>query len=84
MQLSHEHSDWGWFDPATYRATHLSAAEVERWGRASTADAFNVLSNRDGLDAFLRWQAQEQRTGTCGGATGVRGPCCQEQHDMRI
>jgi 8-oxo-dGTP pyrophosphatase MutT (NUDIX family) len=58
VQISHEHSDWGWFDPTTYRDTHLSATEVDRWERASTADAFNVLSNRDGLNAFLRWQTQ--------------------------
>jgi hypothetical protein len=34
----------------------LSDAEVERWQRSSDADAFTVLSNRDGLDAFLRWR----------------------------
>ena len=58
VQLSHEHSGWHWFDPAAYRATHLSDAEMERWRRSSDADAFNVLGHRDGLDAFLRWRNQ--------------------------
>ena len=56
VQLSHEHSGWSWFDPDVYRATHLSDAEAERWGRSNRHDGFNVLSNRDGLDAFLRWR----------------------------
>ena len=56
VQLSHEHSGWSWFDPEVYRATHLNDAEVERWGQSSRNDAFNVQSNRDGLDAFLRWR----------------------------
>jgi len=56
VRLSHEHSGWQWCDPAVYRTTHLSDAAVERWRQASEADAFNVLSNRDGLDAFLRWR----------------------------
>jgi 8-oxo-dGTP pyrophosphatase MutT (NUDIX family) len=55
VRLSHEHSGWQWCDPAVYRTTHLSDAEVERWRRSSEADTFNVRSNRDGLDAFLRW-----------------------------
>ena len=55
VRLSHEHSGWQWCDPAVYRTTHLSDAEVERWRRSSEPDAFNVRSNRDGLDAFLRW-----------------------------
>jgi 8-oxo-dGTP pyrophosphatase MutT (NUDIX family) len=54
--LSHEHSGWRWVDPAAYRATHLSDAAVERWRQSSHDDAFNVLSNRDGLDDFLRWR----------------------------
>jgi 8-oxo-dGTP pyrophosphatase MutT (NUDIX family) len=56
VRLSHEHSGWQWCDPAVYRTTHLCGIEVERWRRSSEADAFNVLSNRDGLDAFLRWR----------------------------
>jgi 8-oxo-dGTP diphosphatase len=56
VRLSHEHSGWHWFDPAVYRTTHLSDAEVERWRRSSEAYALNVLSSRDGLDAFLRWR----------------------------
>ncbi len=56
VQLSHEHSGWSWVDPETYRATHLSDAEVDRWRQSSQNDAFNVLSNRDGLDDFLRWR----------------------------
>jgi hypothetical protein len=55
VRLSHEHSGWRWIEPATYRATHLSDAEVERWRLMSHDDAFNVLSNRDGLDVFLHW-----------------------------
>jgi hypothetical protein len=34
----------------------LSDAEAERWGQSNQNDAFNVRSNRDGLDAFLRWR----------------------------
>ena len=56
VRLSHEHSGWRWVDPAAYRATHLSDAAVERWRQSSHDDAFNVLSNRDGLDEFLRWR----------------------------
>jgi 8-oxo-dGTP pyrophosphatase MutT (NUDIX family) len=56
VRLSHEHSGWRWVDPAAYRATHLSDAAVERWRQSSHDDAFNVLSNRDGLDDFLRWR----------------------------
>jgi 8-oxo-dGTP diphosphatase len=58
VRLSHEHSGWQWCDAAVYRTTHLGDAEVERWRQSSDADAFNVLSNRDGLDAFLRWRNQ--------------------------
>jgi 8-oxo-dGTP pyrophosphatase MutT (NUDIX family) len=54
VRLSHEHSGWQWCDAVVYRTTHLNGAEVERWRRSSNADAFNVRSNRDGLDAFLR------------------------------
>lgn len=57
VRLSHEHSGWRWVDPAAYRATHVSNAAVERWRQSSYDDAFNVLSNRDGLDAFLRWRS---------------------------
>jgi len=57
VRLSHEHSGWSWVDPAEYRATHVSNAAVERWRQSSHDDAFNVLSNRDGLDAFLRWRS---------------------------
>lgn len=56
VQLSHEHSGWCWIDPAEYRATHMSDAAVERWQQSSNDDAFNVLSNRNGLDDFLRWR----------------------------
>ncbi len=56
VQLSHEHSGWKWVDPETYRATHLSNAEADRWGQSSADDAFNVRSNRDGLNDFLRWR----------------------------
>jgi 8-oxo-dGTP diphosphatase len=55
VRLSQEHSGWKWIDPATYRDTHLCDAEVERWRLMSHDDAFNVLSNRDGLDVFLHW-----------------------------
>ena len=58
VQLSPEHSDWSWVDPVLYRATHVSDAAVERWRQSSLDDAFNVLSNRDGLDAFLRWRSR--------------------------
>jgi 8-oxo-dGTP pyrophosphatase MutT (NUDIX family) len=56
VRLSHEHSGWQWVEAAVYRTTHLSDAEVERRRRSSDADAFNVRSNRDGLDAFFRWR----------------------------
>jgi 8-oxo-dGTP diphosphatase len=56
VRLSHEHSGWQWVEPAEYHTTHLSDAEVERWRQSSEGDAFNVRSNRDGLDAFLRWR----------------------------
>ena len=59
VQLSHEHSGWQWFEPAAYRAAHLSDAEVARWRQSSDAAAFNVLRNRDGLDDFLRWCEQQ-------------------------
>jgi 8-oxo-dGTP pyrophosphatase MutT (NUDIX family) len=55
VRLSHERSGWQWVEPAVYRTTHLSDVEIERWRQSSEADAFNVRSNRDGLDAFLRW-----------------------------
>jgi 8-oxo-dGTP pyrophosphatase MutT (NUDIX family) len=55
VRLSHEHSGWQWVDPAVYRTPHLGGAEVGRWRQSSEAEAFNVRSNRDGLDAFLRW-----------------------------
>jgi 8-oxo-dGTP diphosphatase len=56
VRLSHEHSGWRWVDPAVYRATHLSHTAAERWRQSSHDDALNVLSNRDGLDDFLRWR----------------------------
>ena len=58
VQLSHEHSDWHWLEPAEYRATHLSDLEIERWRQSSTAEGLNVLHNRDGLEAFLHWRSQ--------------------------
>jgi 8-oxo-dGTP pyrophosphatase MutT (NUDIX family) len=57
VQLSHEHSGWGWVEPAKYRATHVSDEAVERWRQSSQDDAFNALSNRNGLDDFLRWRS---------------------------
>ena len=63
VRLSHEHSDWSWIEPAAYRATHLSRAVVERWQQSSHDEAFNVLSNRDGLDDFLRWHNHTRTTG---------------------
>ncbi len=56
VRLSHEHSDWAWTDPRIYRATHLSDAEIVRWGRSSPEEAFNVWHNRNGLDDYLRWR----------------------------
>ena len=56
VQLSHEHSGWRWVEPEAYRAAHLSDAEVERWRQSGDEDAFNVTSNRNGLDEFLRWR----------------------------
>ena len=55
VRLSHEHSAWQWVEPAAYRTTHVSDAAVARWRQASPDEAFNVLSNRQGLDDFLRW-----------------------------
>jgi hypothetical protein len=55
VRLSHEHAAWQWVEPAAYRTTHVSDAAVARWRQASPDDAFNVLSNRQGLDDFLRW-----------------------------
>ena len=56
-RLSHEHSGSAWLEPETYRAIHLSAEVEAQWGQSAAEDAFNVRSNRDGLDAFLRWRA---------------------------
>ena len=58
VRLSHEHFGWSWVDPATYRATHVSDAAVAQWRQSSPEDAFNMLSNRDGLDTFLRWRSR--------------------------
>ena len=58
VRLSHEHSGWRWVEPAEYRATHLSNETVERWRQSSHDEAFNVISNRNGLDDFLRWRDQ--------------------------
>lgn len=55
VESSHAHSDWGWVEPATSRATHVRDEAVERWWQSSPDDAFTVLSNRNGLDDFLRW-----------------------------
>jgi 8-oxo-dGTP diphosphatase len=57
VRLSHEHSAWSWVEPAAYRATHVSDVAVTRWRQSSPEEAFNVLRNRDGLDAFLRWRS---------------------------
>jgi hypothetical protein len=35
----------------------VSDEAVERWRQSSHDDAFNVLSNRNGLDDFLRWRS---------------------------
>ena len=53
--ISDEHSDGRWFDPAEYRAAHLSDAEVERWGASNANDAHNVLANRAAIDALIGW-----------------------------
>ncbi len=55
-RLSHEHSGAAWVDPLTYRATYLSDEVAAQWGQSAADDAFNVYSNRDGLDAFLHWR----------------------------
>ncbi|HEY7491617.1 MAG TPA: hypothetical protein VIH59_10980 [Candidatus Tectomicrobia bacterium] len=54
--ISREHSDWSWVEPAMYRATYVGDAAVEHWRQSSQDDAFNVLSNRNGLENFLRWR----------------------------
>ncbi|PON15469.1 hypothetical protein C2W62_23675 [Candidatus Entotheonella serta] len=56
VRLSHEHSGAAWVDPMIYRATHLSDEAAAQWGQTAAEDAFNVRSNRDGLDAFLHWR----------------------------
>ena len=48
-------------EPAAYRTTHVSDAAVARWRQASPDEAFNVLSNRQGLDDFLRWYSHGPR-----------------------
>jgi hypothetical protein len=58
VRLSHEHSGWSWVEPVRYRATHVGDAAVEHWRQSSPDDAFNVLSNRNGLDDFLRWRSR--------------------------
>ena len=58
VRLSHEHSNWRWFDPAEYCAIHLSDAVAERWRHSSLAEGLNVLHNRHGLEEFLRWRSQ--------------------------
>jgi 8-oxo-dGTP diphosphatase len=63
VRLSHEHSGWSWVDPAAYRATHVSDTAVERWRQSSHDEAFNVVSNRTGLDDFLRWRSSHCRRG---------------------
>jgi 8-oxo-dGTP diphosphatase len=55
IRISDEHSDGAWFDPVEYRSEHLSDAEVERWGASSASDAFNVLANREAIDALIEW-----------------------------
>ena len=62
VQLSHEHSGAAWVEPLTYRATHLSDEAATQWGQAAAEDAFNVYSNRDGLDAFLQWRERMRQT----------------------
>ena len=56
--ISHEHSDGAWFDPAEFRAEHLSDAEVERWGTSNANDAHNVLANRQAIDALIEWMGR--------------------------
>jgi 8-oxo-dGTP pyrophosphatase MutT (NUDIX family) len=58
VRLSHEHTGWRWLTPKAYYAAHLNDGEVERWRQQSPDEAFNVLSNRAGLDAFVRWYRQ--------------------------
>jgi 8-oxo-dGTP pyrophosphatase MutT (NUDIX family) len=61
VRLSHEHAAWQWVEPAAYRTTHVSDAAVARWRQASPDEAFNVLSNRQGLDDYLRWRSHGPR-----------------------
>lgn len=56
VRLSHEHSGAAWIDPLAYRAAYLSDEVEAQWRQSATEDAFNVRSNRDGLDTFLRWR----------------------------
>jgi len=61
VRLSHEHSEAAWVDPLTYRTTHLSDEAAAQWGQSAADDAFNVCSNRDGLDLFLHWRKHMRR-----------------------
>jgi 8-oxo-dGTP diphosphatase len=61
VQLSHEHSGAAWVAPLNYRATHLSDEAAGQWELSTDEDAFNVRSNRDGLDAFLQWRVHMRR-----------------------
>ncbi|WP_089717334.1 NUDIX hydrolase [Candidatus Entotheonella palauensis] len=62
VRLSHEHSGAAWVEPLTYRDTHLSGQVEAQWRQSAEEDAFNVRSNRDGLNAFLHWREQMRQT----------------------
>ena len=61
VRLSHEHSGALWIEPLTYRAVHLSQEAEAQWGQSNADDAFNVRSNRTGLDAFLHWRTHRRQ-----------------------
>jgi 8-oxo-dGTP diphosphatase len=61
VRLSHEHSGAAWVAPLIYRAAHLSDEAAEQWRLSADEEAFNVRSNRDGLDAFLQWRRHMHR-----------------------
>jgi len=48
-------------EPLIYRATHLSDEAAAQWGQSADDNAFNVRSNRDGLDMFLPWRDHMRR-----------------------
>ena len=76
ITISHEHSDGARFDPQQFRDEHLSDAEVERWNQSSPNDGFNVLANREALDALIAWMAREplSRAPRCGSQLTAGSP----------